>query len=347
MLVAGLLLVGVVAEEDGLFAAAGLLLARSPFGTRGVFVIALLLVAAVTAVLNLDTSVFFLTPVLLHLARARGIDEAPFLYGAVFMSNAASLFLPGSNLTNLIVLHGEHVSGATFFALMWPAAVVSVVTTAAVLLVVFRHSLAARAGHLGEVGAPRLRVGAPAIVVATALVLVLTSPALPVLVVGVVAVLAARTARARVLAAVDIRVLGLLFLLATVVGGVGRWWGGPDALFDSLGRWQTGGLSGLAAVGINNLPAAVLLAPDPPLHGRALLLGLNIGPNLAVTGSLSALLWLRVARSLGARPSVLTYSRIGIVLAPLTLAASLAALWLVSPGSALSRQAIGPPAKLG
>ena len=83
---------------------------------------------------------------------------------------------------------------------------------------------------------------------------------------------------------------------------------------------------------MNNLPAAVLLTPDPPLHGRALLLGLDIGPNLAVTGSLSALLWLRVARSLGATPSAKTYSRIGVVLAPLTLAAALAALWLVSPG---------------
>ena len=66
---AGLLLVGVVAEEDGLFAAAGSLLARFPLGPRSLFVVALLLVAIVTAVLNLDTSVFFLTPVLLHLNR--------------------------------------------------------------------------------------------------------------------------------------------------------------------------------------------------------------------------------------------------------------------------------------
>ncbi len=321
-----------VAEEDGLFAAAGALLARAPVGARGVFVVALLFVALVTAVLNLDTSVFFLTPVLLHLARTRGLDDTPFLYGAVFMSNAASLFLPGSNLTNLIVLHGEHVSGATFFARMWPAAMVSVLTTIAVLLVAFRRSFGTPPGEAPRRARPRLGVGAPAVVTATVLVLLLAAPALPVLLVGVAALLAARTKRARVLAAVDVRVLALLFMLATTLGGVGRWWGGPDALFDSLGRWQTGALSALAAVGLNNLPAAVLLTPDPPLHGRALLLGLNIGPNLAVTGSLSALLWLRVARSLGARPSVIAYSRLGVVLAPLTLATSLASLWLLSPG---------------
>jgi arsenical pump membrane protein len=308
------------------------MLARLPVGSRAVFVVALLFVALVTAVLNLDTSVFFLTPVLLHLARSRGIDESPFLYGAVFMSNAASLFLPGSNLTNLIVLHGEHVSGATFFARMWPAAVASVLMTIAVLLLAFRSSFGGPAEQANEQRNARIGVGAVAVLVATVLVLVLASPALPVLVVGVAAVLVARTTRARVVAAVDVRVLGLLFVLATLLGGVGRWWGGPDALFDSLGRWQTAALAALAAVGLNNLPAAVLLTPDPPLHGRALLLGLNIGPNLAVTGSLSALLWLRVARSLGARPSPKTFSRVGIVLVPLTLAASLAALWLVAPG---------------
>ena len=294
--------------------------------------VALLLVAIVTAVLNLDTSVFFLTPVLLHLARSRGIDESPFLYGAVYMSNAASLVLPGSNLTNLIVLHGEHVSGTSFFARMWPAAVASVLTTVAVLLVAFRGSFRAAPVPVGVAARARVGMGTPAVLIAATLVLLLTSPALPVLLVGVAAVLASRTTRAHVLAAVDIRLLGLLFALATALGGLGRAWGGPDALFDSLGRWQTGAFAALAAVGVNNLPAAVLLTPDAPLHGRALLIGLNIGPNLAVTGSLSALLWLRVARSLKAAPSIRTYSRIGAVLAPLTLASALAALWLVAPG---------------
>jgi arsenical pump membrane protein len=65
---------------------------------------------------------------------------------------------------------------------------------------------------------------------------------------------------------------------------------------------------------------------EPPHHARALLLGLDLGPNLAVTGSLSALLWLRVARSLNARPSIRTYSRVGLVVVPASLVAALAAL---------------------
>ena len=328
----GLLLVGVVAERDGLFAAAGAQLARLPIDARPLLVVALSLVALVTAVLNLDTSVFFLTPVLLHLARRRGIDEAPFLYGTVFMSNAASLFLPGSNLTNLIVLHHEHVSGATFLARTWPVAVTSVVATALVLVVVFRRALAAPATRGADAVDARLGVGALAIAVSTLLVLVLASPALAVLGVGIAAVVLARAARVRVLAAVDPRILGGLFVLAVALGAVGQWWDEPASVLGSLDRWQTALFGAGASILVNNLPAAVLLTPHAPPHARALLLGLNLGPNLAVTGSLSAVLWLRVARSLGARPSVRTYTLLGLVVVPVSLAAALGALYAASVG---------------
>jgi arsenical pump membrane protein len=60
-----------------------------------------------------------------------------------------------------------------------------------------------------------------------------------------------------------------------------------------------------------------------PAHPRALLLGLDLGPNLAVTGSLSAIFWLQVARQNGVRPSIVRYSLLGVVLAPCTIVASL------------------------
>jgi arsenical pump membrane protein len=264
--------------------------------------------------------------VLLHLARARGLDEAPFLYGAVFMSNAASLFLPGSNLTNLIVLNGEHVSGATFFVRAWPAATAATVVTALLLVVLFWRELGDADGTAEDRVRARVGVGAVAVLAAALLVVALRSPALPVLVVGVAAVVLSRTGWTRIAAAVDVRVLGGLFALAVLLGGLGRWWHGPASLLGSLDRGETAVVGALASVLVNNLPAAVLLTPTPPVHARALLLGLNLGPNLAVTGSLSAFLWLRVARSLGARPSPLRYSRLGVVLVPLSLAAGLAAL---------------------
>jgi arsenical pump membrane protein len=332
VLVTGLLLVGVVAEQDGLFAAAGAALARAPGGTQTAYLLSLTLVAAVTAVLNLDTSVVFLTPVLLHLARVRGVDEAPFLYGTVFMSNAASLFLPGSNLTNLIALHGEHASGAEFLSRMWAAALVAVAVTAGVLVGVFRRQLGLAAVRSDERARARVGVGALAVAVSAVLVLALEAPALPVLAVGIAAVLVDRVDRKHIRAIVDVRVLAGLFAVAVALGAVGRWWDGPASLLDHLGRVGTALGGAVAAVCLNNLPASVLLTPHAPAHPRALLIGLNLGPNLAVTGSLSAYLWLRVARNLGARPSARVYSSVGVVLVPLSLAAALGALWLAAPG---------------
>src|SRR5579864_3752465 len=138
VLVAGLLLIGAVAAADGLFEATGARLARTRLGARGLLLALLGLVAVVTAVLNLDTAVVFLTPVLVHAARQRALDERPFLYGSVFMSNSASLLLPGSNLTNLLVLRHDPVSGAEFARAMLPAWLVACALTTAFLALAYR-----------------------------------------------------------------------------------------------------------------------------------------------------------------------------------------------------------------
>src|ERR671937_2767077 len=130
VLVAGLLLIGAVAADEGLFEALGARIARTRLGPRNLLLALLALVATVTAILNLDTSVVFLTPVLVHAARRRGLDERPFLYGSVFMSNAASLLLPGSNLTNLLVLRSDGLGGPGFALHMLPAWLVACALTA-------------------------------------------------------------------------------------------------------------------------------------------------------------------------------------------------------------------------
>jgi arsenical pump membrane protein len=65
-----------------------------------------------------------------------------------------------------------------------------------------------------------------------------------------------------------------------------------------------------------------------PPHPFALLVGLDLGPNLFVTGSLSWILWLRAARAVGARPSIIRASRLGAVAVPVSMAAALGALSL-------------------
>jgi arsenical pump membrane protein len=325
---AGLLLIGVVANDDGLFMRAAALLGRLPIGSLALYVVAMMLVAVVTVLLNLDTSVAFLTPVLVHLARRRGAGELRFLYGCVFMSNAASLLLPGSNLTNLLILSAEHVNGSTFLTRMAAPWVAAVAVTIVVVAVVFRTRESAAVAPVPD--APRTRLlSVLGIGAAIALILVLADSALPVLAVGS-ALVAVRLRQRRIVVAqvrdqVDILILVAVFLVAMSLGAVARTWSVPGQLMATAGSIETAAIGAVAAVLVNNLPAAVLLGSRMPLHARSLLLGLNIGPNLAVTGSLSALLWWQAARSVGARPSARRYSAVGIVLAPLTIAAALAA----------------------
>ena len=68
---------------------------------------------------------------------------------------------------------------------------------------------------------------------------------------------------------------------------------------------------------MNNLPAASLLAAHAPPHPYSLLVGLNVGPNLFVTGSLAWVLWLRAAPGAGAQPDVGTRRRLGLLSVPL------------------------------
>jgi arsenical pump membrane protein len=321
VLVGGLLLVGAGAGAEGLFEAAGAQLARMRLPPRALLLALLGLVAVVTAVLNLDTAVVLLTPVLVHAARRRGLDEQAFLYGTVFMANAASLLLPGSNLTNQLVLGRTVTGGAAFGARMLPAWLAACAVTAAFCALAFRPR--ARAAERGE--APRFRPGpgTAAVAAAAAAVVALPRPALPVLGIGLAA-----CALGRVRPRLDVRALGLLFGLAVGLGTLARAWHGPAALVAARASWRTAAVGALASVLVNNLPAAVLLSAQAPPSPGALLVGLDLGPNLAVTGSLSAVLWLEAARSVGARASVATYSRLGLLLVPASLAAALLALRL-------------------
>lgn len=324
-----------VAADDGLFSWLASRLDTVPGSGRRLFFAGLGIVAATTAVLNLDTAVVFLTPVMVGAARRRALNEEPFLYGTIFMVNAASLFLPGSNLTNLIVIGNEHVTGSEFLRRMLPAAVGAVAATALVLWLLHRRRLGG--GRLDGTHAPRpglLGVAATAGVVV--LLLASTDAAVPVLTLGTVAACAlvarGRLSRSDLLEAVNPIALAAVFCVAVALGTLARSWSGPADLMAEAARVPTALIGAVASVLLNNLPAAALLSAQKLHHGRALLVGLNVGPNLAVTGSLSAFLWLQTARSVGARPSIARYSKLGVVVAPAGLAAALVALYAFAPG---------------
>ncbi|MHB8531224.1 MAG: SLC13 family permease [Solirubrobacteraceae bacterium] len=332
VLVAGLLLIGRIAGQDGLFEAAAARLELLPGPPLALLLASLAVVVLVSALLNLDTAAVFMTPVLIAAARRRGLAVAPFLYGSIFMTNAGSLFLPGSNLTNLLVLGGPagRLSGGEFFLQMWPCALAAPAATAAALVLLHRTALGSGATRSPAQPAPlRAGAGLAGTILAALLIVISSEPALPVIAVALV-LLAWRSLRARRAPLAELRALGLpallaLFALALLLGLLAR---SGAISFDSLrsaGALPTAAAAALASIAVNNLPAAVLLSAHSHLPLRPLLLGLDLGPNLAVTGSLSVLLWWRAAKAAGATPSVREYSRQGVLLAPVAILAGLLA----------------------
>jgi arsenical pump membrane protein len=332
VLVAGLLLVGLVAHEDGLFAWGGHALARVAPNGAVLFVGTAGLVVVVTTLLNLDTAVTFVTPVLVYAARARGESEAPMLYASILLANAGSLLLPGSNLTNVIVLGHLHLSGRAFFDHMVLAGLAAALVTATIVGLFHRQAFR-RTTRIHEPATPPVvGVGLAAVVAVTILVLVLRTPAVPVAVVGFLA-LSVRMLRRQSTPGTALQVLGLpvligLFGLAVALGTLGRTWSGPATLLAHLDAWGTTAFAAVASVLVNNLPAASLLAAHQPPHPFELLVGLNIGPNLLATGSLAWVLWWRSARRVDADPSLRRATMLGVISAPVALAAAVGVLVL-------------------
>ncbi|WP_349675493.1 ArsB/NhaD family transporter [Pseudonocardia sp. EC080625-04] len=129
-------------------------------------------------------------------------------------------------------------------------------------------------------------------------------------------------------------VLALGVVVAGVSGqGLAGWLGGllPDTP-DLAGLLLTAAIAAVLANVVNNLPATlVLLAALGPAPSTglvlAVLLGVNIGPNLTYAGSLATLLWRRIAAGCGDPPRFTTFAALGAVTVPLGLFAATLALW--------------------
>ena len=83
---------------------------------------------------------------------------------------------------------------------------------------------------------------------------------------------------------------------------------------------------------VNNQTAVLVLAPIAAASGGsgpllAVLLGVNLGPNLTYVGSLATLLWRRVLQAQGESVSVAEFSLLGVVSVPVTLVGSVVGLW--------------------
>ncbi len=315
--IAALLALGALAEAEGLFDRSARWIGRLPGNGAALYAGCAALVVATTALFNLDTAVVFVTPVVIRAAMLRGLDPLPFAYLAILGANAGSLLTPAANPTTLILLDAGGQGGGALFAASWAGAVIAAAAVVGALALVSRRRLLAPAGAAAAAGDRVERRGwlslAGVIAVAVS-VFTVRAPALPVAAAAVAVLSAAvvrgtTTWRAAVRSAEPLK-LCLLFALAVAAGWIGR---AVDlgAVVAGLGPAMTTVAGVVAALAFNNLPAASAFGGVDPDRLPYLLLGLNLGPNLAVTGALSALLWWTAARRAGVRPSVGTFSVLG------------------------------------
>jgi arsenical pump membrane protein len=333
-------------DDEGLFEAAGAAMARARFGSqrllRQVFVIA----AAITAVLSLDATVVLLTPVVLTTVRRLRAPVRPHAYATAHLANAASLLLPVSNLTNLLAFHAVDLSFAKFTVVMALPWLVAVGTVYLVFRVFFRRDLRVEPDPPDAQPAPPIPVFALVVVALTLAGFVIAeaagvAPAWAALA-GAVVMAIRSLARRHTTAVAIVRAANVPFLVfvlalgvvvqAVMRNGASHWMGA--VLPSGSGLLALLGFAAVAAVlanVVNNLPATLVLvplvAPSGPAAVLAVLIGVNIGPNLTYVGSLSNLLWRSVLRRYDVSASVREYTRLGLCTVPTSLVTAVLALW--------------------
>jgi arsenical pump membrane protein len=345
---AAVLALAQLCAEEGLFTAAGAAVSRWCTGRprrllAGVFVLA----AVTTAVLSLDATVVLLTPVVFATATRLGTRPLPHVYACTHLANTASLLLPVSNLTNLLALAASGLSFTHFAALMTLPWLVGIGVEYAGFRVFFRDELdtpASAAAATPRVPMPHFPLAVVGLTLAGFVVTSLLgiNPAWAALA-GALALAgrALRDKRTTVRGVItSTSPLFLLFVLAlgVIVKGVLDH-GLGNTLSHLLPHGSslpallaTASLAAVLANLVNNLPAVLALLPIAAAAGGAgpvlaVLIGVNIGPNLTYVGSLATLVWRRVLHAHDTEPGLGRFTQLGLLTVPASLTAATVALW--------------------
>jgi arsenical pump membrane protein len=308
----------------------------------------------VTVFLSNDATAVVLTPAVAAVVRSAKLSRPlPYLLTCAFIANAASFVLPISNPANLVIYADHMPPLAQWLPRFALPSALAIVSTYVVLRLTQREAL--RETVASAVGLPRLtfqgKMAGLAICV-TAIILMVASAmgwqlGLPTCVAGVVTlVLVAGLERAspwRYLREISWGVIPLVAGLFVLVEGLVQS-GAVGALSEALRLWVsesealtaslTGVGVGLVCNLVNNLPAglvagtAVHAANVPGSVTSAVLIGVDLGPNLSVTGSLATILWLGALRREGIQVRALDFLKLGLLIMPPALGLALLAVAL-------------------
>ncbi len=345
----GMMLLSELAREQGVFDWLSALAIRSARGsTARLFTLVYGIGTVVTIFMSNDATAVVLTPAILTAVRKAKVQPLPYLFACALIANAASFVLPISNPANLVVFHqGMPPLGRWLLSFGLPS-LLSIAATYAVMRIVFRRDLEMKMQETVD-GQPLSGNGKLVLVGLGLMVAVLLGASalnkdlgLPTCITALI-VAAAVSFRARsnpwpLFKGISWETLALvagLFVMVDAVEDAGalrfttaalHW---AQGLAPALGAMVTGFAVGVANNVVNNLPLGLIAggtlqaAHAKGLLANSVLIGVDLGPNLSVTGSLATILWLIALRREKLDVSFRAFLKVGLLAMPVAMIAAL------------------------
>jgi arsenical pump membrane protein len=353
----GMMLLAELARREGVFDWLAALAVDHAHGSpHRLFTLIYFVGTAVTVFLSNDATAVVLTPAVYAAARASGAEPLPYLFVCAFIANAASFVLPISNPANLVVFGAHMPPLSAWLKLFALPSIVAIGATYVALRLSLRTALRRevlvmkverpKLSRTGQIAFAGIGVMAIALLGCSALSLQLGLPTFFCgAVAGLTIIAVGRQSPLPVLKGISWGVLPLvagLFVLVEALGHTGITAAIHRLLNDVLtaspagATWGTGLLLAFACNLMNNLPVgliagSVMAGDQVPLHiAGAALMGVDLGPNLSITGSLSTLLWLAALRREGRDIGAWHFLRLGTVVMFPTLLLSIMTLLALS-----------------
>jgi arsenical pump membrane protein len=341
----GMMLLSELAREYGVFDWLSSVAVRSAEGSRSkLFLLVYAVGTFVTILMSNDATAVVLTPAILVAVRRIRVEPMPYLFACAFVANAASFVLPISNPANLVVFDSHLPPLGQWLLRFFIPSVLSVVSTFAILRWAFRRALDGSIEdevekhpltHRGKLVVAGLAVTVVGLLVASAFDRDLGLPTclIAVAMTTVVSFLSWRNPLPllREISWSTLALVAGLFVMVDAVESTGAlqyteaWLAQMQKLGSAAGAFATGLSVAIANNVVNNLPLGLVAgstlraAHATPLVSSAVLIGVDLGPNLAVTGSLATILWLIALRKEKLEVSFWRFLKVGAIAMPISL----------------------------
>jgi arsenical pump membrane protein len=345
----GMMLLSELAREHGVFDWLSSVAVRRSVGScLKLFALVYGVGTVVTAFMSNDATAVVLTPAILAAVRKAKVQPLPYVFECAFIANAASFLLPISNPANLVVFHDAMPPLGRWLLAFGVPSMLSIVTTFFVLRWIFRKELCTVIEHLVE--AKVLNKNGKLVLAGAAMMIAVVLAAsslgknlglptcLAALAVTAVVCIKERSnplVLAREISWATLALVAGLFVMVDAIESTGamryttEWLAWTDHLRLAAGQLVTGFAVGMANNLVNNLPLGLIAGST--LHAahasgsipEAVLIGIDLGPNLSINGSLATILWLIALRKEGLNVSFWDFLKVGAVAMPVALLAAL------------------------